>query len=72
MNQYIVIVILIAFIYFFFIKKKPLKRSSKEKKDTQPNDMVQCEKCGVYCEIDDAIISHAKYYCSSECLREVR
>jgi len=69
--QYLVIVVLIAFIYFFFIKKKPNKKihvNTKED-DSQTNEMIQCSKCNIYCELDDTILSNGKYYCSNECLK---
>ncbi|MEA1956559.1 MAG: PP0621 family protein [Campylobacterota bacterium] len=73
MLKYLLVIGVIAFIYYFFIKKKPLKKpTDKEQKDTKTNDMTQCERCGVYCEIEDAILSNGKYYCSSECLRGIK
>jgi len=70
MMQYLIIAGLIAFIYFFYFRK-PQKISSKEKKRAQKeeaNEMIECSQCGVYCELDDAILSGAKYYCSDECV----
>ena len=60
----------IAVIYFMFIKKKPSVTSKKAEKKEVPkaNDMVECASCGVYVEINEAILSDAKYYCSTECL----
>lgn len=72
----LLVVGVIAFVYILFIKKKPAvknsdKNDNKTKKDeVQSNDMVQCSKCGVYCELDDAILSNNKYYCSQECVKE--
>ena len=64
----------IAFVYFIFIKKKPAvtqdKQDTKKKDKVQSNDMVECAECGIYCEIDDAILSNNKYYCSQECLKK--
>jgi uncharacterized protein len=65
----------IAFVYFLFIKKKPTvtrdRQNKAEKKDeVQSNDMVECAECGIYCEIDDTILSNNKYYCSQECLKK--
>ena len=62
----------IAIIYFMFIKKKPSVPSQKKapkKEMPKANDMVECASCGVYVEINEAILSDAKYYCSTECLR---
>lgn len=72
----LLVVSVIAFVYIFFIKKKPTiqssdKNANETKKDeVQSNDMVQCSKCGIYCELDDAILSNNKYYCSQECVKE--
>lgn len=62
----------IAIIYYMFIKKKPLtKEKSRSKKDaTYANDMVACAHCELYVDIDEAILSNGKYYCSQECLKE--
>jgi len=68
----------IAIVYFMFIKKKPLevkkteaKKKPKEDK-TQANDLVACNSCGIYCELSDAILSNAKYYCSDECVAKAK
>lgn len=57
----------IVFVYFMFFKKKP--QVSDLKKKSQADDMVECKQCGIYCELDDAILSNNKYYCSQECLK---
>ena len=62
----------IAVVYFMFIKKKPSVTSQKKatKKEAPiTNDMVECASCGVYVEINEAILSGTEYYCSNECLR---
>ena len=58
-------------VYFFFIKKKPQvqggsKNATRDK--AEPNEMVECASCGVYCELEEAILSNARYYCSQECV----
>jgi uncharacterized protein len=61
----------IALVYFLFIKNKPeVTQNKKTKSDDKPasNDMVQCASCGIYCELDDTILSNNKYYCSQECV----
>jgi len=68
MIKYLVVIGVIAFIYYVFIKKKPTKNKLKD--DAQTNEMVECEKCGIYCELDEAILSGGKYYCSVECLKD--
>ncbi|NOR58908.1 MAG: hypothetical protein GQ474_10340 [Sulfurimonas sp.] len=73
----LLVVVVIAVVYFMFIKKKPAvrqkKKDSTEKKtkdEVQSNDMIECAECGIYCEIDDTILSNNKYYCSQECLKK--
>ncbi len=73
--QYVVIVVLIAVIYFFFIKKRPIVKKNKQhssqtqkKEKIQSNDMIECQTCGIYCEVDDSILSNGKHYCSKECV----
>ena len=68
--QYLVIVALIAIVYFFFIKKKPIQHKNEETSKAESNDMVECCACGIYCEVSEAILSNAKYYCSSECVEK--
>ena len=63
----------IAAVYFLFIKKKPsnIKDKTKANKDSKKaNEMVECASCGIYCDIDDAILSNNKYYCSQECVNK--
>ncbi|DAB27806.1 MAG: hypothetical protein A2513_06285 [Sulfurimonas sp. RIFOXYD12_FULL_33_39] len=60
----------IAVVYFIFIKKKPSDKISKN--EEQSSEMVECATCKVYCELDDAILSGSKYYCSKECLEKVK
>lgn len=71
--QYLVVIGLIALVYFFFIKKKPIRNQEPPKKKNeklQGNDLVQCPSCGVYTEVDEALLSNGKYYCSKECLEK--
>lgn len=69
--QWILVIVLIALVYFLFIKKKPLpgenKKSSKSKK-SQDDDMVACQKCGVYVSLNEALLQNGEYFCSDECL----
>ncbi len=61
----------IAIVYFMFIKKKNITtKSKKSKKMPITNDMVECANCSVYSDIDESILSNAKYYCSTECIEE--
>lgn len=75
--QWIVVIVLIVAVYFIFIKKRPplgdnKKETTKKKnkEEVQSNDMVECAECGIYCEVDDTILSNNKYYCSQECLKK--
>jgi len=72
MIKWLLVIGVVAFVYYFFIKKTPLQTTKKEK--TQPQqedaqDMIECSKCGVYVEVDEAILSNGKYFCSKECLK---
>ncbi|MEA3228060.1 MAG: PP0621 family protein [Campylobacterota bacterium] len=67
----LLVIAVIGIIYFIFFKKKTDKKSITDKNE-QANEMVECCVCGIYSEIDDSILSNGKYYCSNECLREVR
>lgn len=60
----------IAIVYFIFIKKKPSSKISKN--EEQSSEMVECATCKVYCELDEAILSGSKYYCSKECLERAK
>ncbi len=73
----LIIAAVIATVYFMFFKTKPTikKRESTGKKPQQKleaNDMVECANCGVYVEVQEAILSNGKYYCSRECLVEAK
>jgi len=68
----LLIIAVIATVYFMFFKKKPIQNKSEKKDKTkadksEANDMVECPTCGVYSEVSESILSHGKYYCSSEC-----
>ena len=77
MIKWLVVIGVVGFVYFYFIKKKPTQvktqKSDNTKKDnskSQANEMIECVICGIYCEIDDMILSGSKYYCSQECLEK--
>ena len=73
--QWILVIVLIGLVYFLFIKKKPLanenstttKKKKKEKLDE--DDMVECESCGTYITLNDALLRDGSYFCSNECLK---
>lgn len=63
----------IAAVYFLFIKKPAVSDGNKKRnKNEQPkaNDMVECNSCGVYVEVNEAILSNGKYYCSKTCIEK--
>ena len=76
MIKWLLVIGVIAAIYYLFIKKsapsvaqeKP-KKGAGDKKSEEVDEMVECSRCGVYVEIEEAIISNGKYYCSKECLK---
>ena len=78
MIKWLLVVGVVGLIYFMFIKKKPAVSASKkfdEKTDIKDekidsNDMVECATCSIYCELDEALLSNNKYYCSKECLEK--
>jgi uncharacterized protein len=63
-------------VYIMFFKQRSINETSepkrsKKKQDTQKvNEMIECAACGVYCELDEAILSGSKYYCSAECVNK--
>ena len=70
MLKWLLIIGVIWFVYNFYIKKKPLSSgSSSRDHELKDNDMVECSTCKVYVEVNEAILSNGKYYCSKECLR---
>ncbi|WP_321779206.1 PP0621 family protein [Sulfurimonas sp.] len=72
--KFLLVVGVIAFVYFVFIKKKPAvshsKKGTQHKERKPSNELVECVECGIYCELDDTILSSNKYYCSKECVEK--
>lgn len=68
----LLVVGVIAIIFFIFIKKRPKVQNDTKKDELKSSDMVECATCGIYCALDDTIISNGKYYCSKECLKRVK
>lgn len=67
----ILLALVIWAVYYFFFKKKsvaPQSESAKPKPKT--NEMVECASCGTFCDIDEALLSSGKYYCSQECMQK--
>jgi len=74
MIKWLLVIGVIWFVYQNFIKKDKksfTKQTSKSQNKTQKevNEMVECSKCGVFVDIQEAILSNGKYYCSNECLK---
>ncbi len=74
MIKWLLVIGVIAFVYYAFIKKSsPLQqkngRDAPKKASEDADEMVECTRCGIYVEIDEAIVSNGKYYCSKKCLR---
>ena len=74
MIKWLLVIGVVAFVYYAFIKKStPVQQ--KTKNDTskrgadEVEEMVECAECGIYVELDEAIVSNGKYYCSKECLK---
>jgi len=68
----LLIIAVIAIVYFIFIKKKPLKSTHKHQQNSDASEMIECTECGVFVELNEAILSNAKYYCSNECIAKAR
>ena len=70
MLKWVIVIGLIWLVYTLYFKKKPLKPAhSSSNHNLHDNDMVQCSTCKIYVEVNEAILSNGKYYCSKECLR---
>lgn len=69
--QWILTIVLIVVVYFFFIKKRPLSNEAgkNQKKSDKTDEMVECEECGTYVSLDEALIRDGEYFCSNECLK---
>ncbi len=65
----LLIIGVIGVVYFMFFKKKNVSKRSQDtsQQNQDANELVKCEGCGVYLDINDALLSNAKYYCSKEC-----
>lgn len=73
MIKWLLVIGVVVAIYYLFIKKSSSSvqnsQKSENKKGDDVDEMVECSRCGVYVEIEEAIVSNGKYYCSKECLR---
>lgn len=68
----LLVVGVIAIIYFILIKKRAKVPGDTKKDELKSSDMVECATCGIYCALDETIVSNGKYYCSKECLKRVK
>lgn len=71
MLKILVLIAILYVVYHLFFKKKTSVASGghgNNSQKLQDNDMVQCSKCQIYTEVNEAILSNGKYYCSKECL----
>ncbi|AII15353.1 hypothetical protein CIG11343_1475 [Campylobacter iguaniorum] len=63
LGKIIIFALIVAIIYFFIV---PKFRKKDDKKDSQ--NFVECEKCGTFVSLDEAVLSSGKYICK-ECLK---
>lgn len=69
----VIAVIFVVYIMFFKAKKPRNAQTTEEKNhqaNIEANELVPCVHCGTYLEVEEAILSNGKYYCSSECVTE--
>jgi uncharacterized C2H2 Zn-finger protein len=60
----VAIIALIAyFIYTKFFKKETVKEGD-------PNEMIECDCCGIFIERKDMLNQHNKHYCSDVCAKK--
>jgi len=76
MIKWLLVIGVVVAIYYLFIKKSApgvakdaTGGAAKKKTSEDVDEMVECSRCGVYVELDEAIVSNGKYYCSKECLK---
>ena len=70
MLKWLLVLGVIWAVYYFFIKQKPVSQKTQKKNEqNDAQEMIECAKCGVYVELDEAILSNGKYYCSQECIK---
>ena len=70
----LLITAVIGIVYMMFFKQKSIKKEQEPQKNKQQdadiNELIQCPTCGVYVEVEEAILSGATYYCSLECIQK--
>lgn len=65
------LVLAVYILYLLFFKKilhKPYKKNNSHTKNIH-EEMVECNKCGTFISINEAIKNGENYFCSKECLR---
>lgn len=71
--KFLLFVAVAFIIYLLFFKKRPLSsHRSHVKEEIEASEMIECNRCGVYCELDDALLSNGKYYCGQKCLDKIK
>ncbi len=71
----IILALVVYVVYMLFFKegnlidkmKEAAPKPSKKGNDPDVDTVVECQKCGVYVSIEEAILKDGKYYCSKEC-----
>jgi len=66
-GKLLIFIIIGVMVYFLFFKKSLSNKENEKPKKLDESDMVECNKCGVYVNVKEAIIKDGKYYCSQEC-----
>ncbi|GHV09373.1 hypothetical protein AGMMS50229_19440 [Campylobacterota bacterium] len=57
----IVPLLVLLFLYLLFAPRK------KPKQDGYIEELVKCEKCGIYCAPREAVIKDGRFFCSKQC-----
>ncbi|PSM52041.1 hypothetical protein CBLAS_0419 [Campylobacter blaseri] len=66
MGKLLMLAIIVAIIYFLIL---PRWRIKDKKDDKNVDSFVECEKCGTYIDVKNAIISNSRYICE-DCIKE--
>ena len=60
--------VVIYVVYTLFFKQKKNHTQKNESNNEPVNELIECPTCGVYVEVEEAILSGGTYYCSPECV----
>jgi len=70
----LLVIAVIYIVYIMFFKQRNPTNTKQTKKETQHNEpineLIECPTCGVYVEVEEAILSGSTYYCSLECIEK--